>query len=63
MFDKLLTETFPGLLSVRNEHHQIIYLNDNFINWIKEYTDVDPIGKTNVELAKLVPQNVAETFM
>lgn len=63
MHDKLLTETFPGLLSVRNEHHQIIYLNDNFINWIKEYTDVDPIGKTNVELAKLVPQNVAETFM
>lgn len=63
MFDKLLTESFPGLLSIRNERHQIIYLNDNFRNWIKEYTDIDPIGKTNVELAKLVPKNVADTFM
>lgn len=63
MFAKLLTEAFPGFLSIRNERHEIIYLNDNFRNWIKEYTDIDPIGKTNIQIAELVPKNVADTFL
>lgn len=63
MYEKLLSDTFPGFLSIRNEKHQIIYLNDNFKNWIRQFTDIDPLGKTNVELSKIVPQNVADTFM
>lgn len=63
MYEKILSDTFPGFLSIRNEKHQIVYLNDNFKNWIKQFTDVDPIGKTNADLARIVPENVAETFM
>ncbi|MEG0276361.1 MAG: GGDEF domain-containing protein [Coprobacillus sp.] len=62
-FEKIFAASYPGFLSIRNHHHEIIYLNDNFRNWVAEYTDVDPIGKTNVELAKLVPKNVADTFL
>lgn len=63
MYEKILSDTFPGFLSIRNEKHQIIYLNDNFRNWIRQFTDVDPIGKTNIELAAITPPNVADTFL
>lgn len=63
MFEEILAETYPGFLSLRNEKHQIVYLNQNFRNWIAKYTDVDPLGKTNIDLAAIVPENVADTFM
>ncbi|MCD7995473.1 MAG: hypothetical protein LUK37_28330 [Clostridia bacterium] len=58
-----MAETYPGFLSLRNEKHQIVYLNQNFRDWIAKYTDVDPLGKTNIDLAAIVPENVADTFM
>lgn len=63
MFEEVLAETYPGFLSLRNENHQIVYLNQNFRDWIAKYTDVDPLGKTNMDLAAIVPENVADTFM
>lgn len=63
MFEEVLAETYPGFLSLRNEKHQIVYLNQNFRDWIAKYTDVDPLGKTNIDLAAIVPENVADTFM
>lgn len=63
MFEEVLAETYPGFLSLRNEQHQIVYLNQNFRDWIAKYTDVDPLGKTNIDLAAIVPENVADTFM
>ena len=63
MFEEVLAETYPGFLSLRNEKHQIVYLNQNFRDWIAKYTDVDPLGKTNMDLAAIVPENVADTFM
>ena len=63
MFEEILAETYPGFLSLRNEKHQIVYLNQSFRNWIAKYTDVDPLGKTNIDLAAIVPENVADTFM
>lgn len=63
MFEEILVETFPGFLSLRNEEQQIVYLNQNFRDWIAKYTDVDPLGKTNLDLAAVVPENVADTLM
>lgn len=60
--EKTIANSFPGFLSIRNSKHQLIYLNENFKNWIKTYTDIDPIGKTNEYLSKLVNQNVANVF-
>lgn len=62
-FSSFFAETFPGFLSIRNSKHQIVYLNDNFRNWIKLYTDVEPIGKTNIEITRAVPKNVGDTFL
>lgn len=55
-------ESFPGFLSIRNSKHEIIYINENFRNWIKLFTDVEPLGKTNDCLSQLVEANVAEVF-
>ena len=63
MFDQFLVEAFPGFLSVRNAKYEIIYLNNNFRDWIYRYTDIDPMGKTNNEIAALVPPNVAQVFL
>lgn len=63
MFENLFAVTFPGFLSVRDADQKIIYLNRNFREWIATYTDVEPLGKTNPELARLVPKEVADTFM
>ena len=63
MLSEYFLNAFPGFLSIRNTNHQIIYLNDNFKNWIRLYSDVDPLGKTNHEIAAVVPPNVAKTFL
>ncbi|MBS7007273.1 GGDEF domain-containing protein [Anaerostipes sp.] len=63
MFDDLFSITFPGFLSVRDANQRIIHLNQNFRDWIAAYTDVEPLGKTNIELARLVPKEVADTFL
>ncbi len=60
--EKTIANSFPGFLSIRNSKHQLIYLNENFKNWIKKYTNIDPIGKTNDYLSKLVNSNVADVF-
>lgn len=56
-------ESFPGFLSIRDGQHRFVYINDNFLDWLKEFTDVDPIGITGPELAKVVPSNVAEMLL
>lgn len=63
MFGGYFTESFPGFLSVRNSKHQIVYLNNNFKDWISLYTDIDPIGKTNMEIASICDKYVAEVFL
>lgn len=63
MFEDLFSTTFPGFLSVRDAKQKIIHLNQNFRDWIAAYTAVEPLGKTNVELARLVPKEVADTFL
>lgn len=63
MFDKIFVKTFPGFLSIRDSKYRIVYLNENFREWIGSYTDIDPLGKTNQEIAALVPPNVADVFL
>lgn len=63
MLEKIFIDTFPGFISLRDANHKILYLNKNFSNWIAKYTAVDPLGKTNLELAELVPENVASVFL
>ncbi|MDU1910434.1 GGDEF domain-containing protein [Fusobacterium sp.] len=63
MLEKLFITTFPGFISLRDANHKIIYINKNFRDWIGKYTDVEPIGKTNIELAALVSDNVASAFL
>ncbi|NOI68357.1 GGDEF domain-containing protein [Vibrio sp. 99-8-1] len=53
-------ESFPGFLSIRDEQHRFVFINENFMEWIAEYTDANPMGKTAPEFAKEVPDNVAE---
>lgn len=60
--EKIFMESFPGFLSIRDSNHKIIYLNENFREWIKKYTDVNPLDKTNNELSLLVESNVADVF-
>ncbi len=62
MIESSFTETFPGFLSIRDEHHNIIYMNNNLRGWLKQFTDVNPIGETNEELVNLVPENVANVL-
>lgn len=62
MFDEIFVKTFPGFLSIRNSKHKIVYLNENFKNWIKNYTEIDPMGKTNQEIADTCEPNVAAVF-
>jgi len=56
-------ESFPGFLSIRDSQHRFVYINDNFLDWLKEFTDVDPIGKTGPELSLVVPSNVASMLL
>lgn len=56
-------ESFPGFLSIRDENHRFTYLNDNFLNWIKAFTDVEPVGSTGPELANVVPKNVSNMLL
>lgn len=60
--EKIFMESFPGFLSIRDSKHRIVYLNENFKQWIKKYTDINPLGKTNNELSILVETNVADVF-
>lgn len=62
MFDETFIKSFPGFLSVRNKQHEIVYLNDNFKNWIHQHTPLDPMGKTNDEIAVTCAPNVASVF-
>lgn len=63
MLEKIIVDSFPGFLSIRNSKYEIIYLNENFRKWIGLYTSINPIGKTNEELAKIVPKNIANVFI
>lgn len=58
----LFFTSFPGFLSIRDEHHKIVYLNENFQLWIKKYTDIDVIGLTNQEISENVDGHVGEVF-
>ncbi|ASU23704.1 hypothetical protein CCZ37_13975 [Vibrio qinghaiensis] len=58
----LFMKSFPGFLSIRDEDHRLVYLNETFKNWIKKYTNVDVIGLTNEEIAKDLDSNVADVF-
>lgn len=51
---------FPGFLSIRNAQHQYVYINDKFTVWLRQYSDVDPIGLNADQLSKRVPSNVGE---
>ncbi|MGL5259922.1 MAG: putative bifunctional diguanylate cyclase/phosphodiesterase [Lachnospiraceae bacterium] len=62
MFDEIFVKSFPGFLSVRNSKHQIVYLNQNFKEWIKQFSDIDPMGKTNQEIADTCEGHVADVF-
>ncbi|HDY8007658.1 TPA: hypothetical protein ACGUOU_000238 [Vibrio vulnificus] len=58
----LFMNSFPGFLSIRDENHKLVYLNETFKNWIKKYTNIDVIGLTNEEIAKDLDSNVADVF-
>lgn len=58
----MFIDSFPGFLSIRDNEHKIIYLNEHFRNWVGKYTEIDPLGLTNCELSQLVESNVAEVF-
>ncbi|MEJ3626080.1 GGDEF domain-containing protein [Vibrio vulnificus] len=61
LYDLFMT-SFPGFLSIRDEEHRLIYLNETFKTWIRKFTDIDVIGLTNEEIAKDLDPNVAEVF-
>ena len=61
LYDLFMT-SFPGFLSIRDENHKLVYLNETFKKWIKKYTDIDVIGLTNKEVAKGLDSNVADVF-
>lgn len=61
IFD-LFISSFPGFLSIRDENHRLIYLNDSFKNWIKRYSDMEVLGLTNEEIASNLDNNVAQVF-
>lgn len=63
MFETLMVDYFPGFFSVRNSNHEIVYLNKNFKEWINRYTQIDPIGKTNIEIASICDKQVADVFL
>lgn len=63
MFDEIFVKTFPGFLSIRNSQHRIVYLNENFKSWIAAFTNIDPMGKTNQEIADTCEANVAAVFL
>ena len=63
MVEQIFTKAFPGFLSIRDTEHKMIYMNDYFKEWIGRYVDINPIGKTNMELAELSPPNVAKMFI
>ncbi|WP_240207121.1 GGDEF domain-containing protein [Vibrio sp. CyArs1] len=50
---------FPGFLSIRNSSHEYVYINDKFNVWLRQYTDINPIGMTANALSQVVPENVA----
>ncbi|MCL9773440.1 GGDEF domain-containing protein [Vibrio methylphosphonaticus] len=50
---------FPGFLSIHDAKHNYLYLNDNFTHWLKQYTQINPLGMNAIELAQQVPDNVA----
>ena len=59
MFKSDFLYFYPGPVSVRDENQRIIYVNQQFSKWINQYTDQDPVGLTNPELAKFVPDFLA----
>lgn len=63
IFTEAVTQNFPGFLSLRNTQQEIVYLNQRFRDWIAQYTNIEPLGKTDEEIAAVVPPNVAETFI
>ncbi len=50
---------FPGFLSIRNSSQEYVYINDKFTVWLRQFTDVNPIGMTASALAQIVPKNLA----
>jgi diguanylate cyclase (GGDEF)-like protein len=59
---QIFIDSFPGFLSVRNAKHEIVYMNKNFRDWVKEHGDIEPLGKTNDELSMVFEENVADVF-
>lgn len=59
---QIFIDSFPGFLSIRNSNHEIVYINDNFRNWIKSFGDIEPLGKTNDHLSECFEKNVADVF-
>lgn len=49
---------FPGFLSIRNAQHEYLYINDKFTAWLRQYTDINPIGMSTDQLVQKVPENV-----
>lgn len=56
---RAFVEKFPGLLSIRDEHHKIVFLNDSFKLWINSLINIIPIGMTNDDIVNLLknPRN------
>ena len=59
---QIFIDSFPGFVSIRNSKHEIVYMNENFRNWIRSYGDIEPIGKTNADLSLVLEENVADVF-
>ena len=52
MFKEIFLRTFPGFLIIRDSNYRIIFINDNLKNLIKSYMQDNPLGMTNIEIAK-----------
>ncbi|CZR72900.1 Cyclic di-GMP phosphodiesterase Gmr [Clostridioides difficile] len=63
MFKEIFLRTFPGFLIIRDSNYRIIFINDNLKNLIKSYMQDNPLGMTNIEIAKKLPDNIAKFFM
>ena len=60
---RAFVENFPGLLSIRDENHKIVFLNDSFKLWINSLINTIPIGMTNDDIVNLLTnQEIINTF-
>lgn len=61
-FSDVFIKYFPGLLSVRDAKHRIVYINEPFRKWVAAFTDISIIGLTNDDICGLVDGHVAKVF-